>query len=165
MIYVFAALAAVIIVMTAASFKKVPPETVFVVERMGSFYASYGEGVHFVVPLLDKVTAKISLAPQCLPLEKAAAVSADQVSLRLSALIRFSVTDAQKYSCSTENTPAALSSLTLTAFRNVISAVSAGDAVKSQDTIEKTVFRAVSAAAEQWGLNVSEIKLTELSLN
>ena len=164
MLYAVIALAAVILILTVSSVRKVPPETEFIIERMGSFYSVIGEGVHFVMPLIDRVAAKVSLAGQCLPLENVTVVSADGKSLRLSAAVHFSVSDAQKFYCGIGNAVTSLGSLTLTAFRDVISSVDAAAALDSQGTVEKTVLRAVSAAAEQWGLNVSETKLTELSL-
>ena len=163
MIYVAAGLAIVIFILIVSSVKIVPPGAVFIVERMGAFYAVYTEGVHFSIPFLDRIAAKVSTADQCLPVENVTALSSDEKPLTLSAEVCFCVTDAERFFYSTENTVSSLGRLTLTALRDIVSAMDAAAVLASQEDIGKKAARVTAPAAEQWGLLVKEIRLTELS--
>ncbi|SDB30725.1 SPFH domain / Band 7 family protein [Ruminococcaceae bacterium FB2012] len=163
MIYVVSGLAILIFILIVSSVKIVPPGAVFIVERMGSFYAVYTEGVHFSIPFLDRITAKVSTADQRLPVENVTALSSDERPLTLSAEVCFCVADAERFFYSTENTVSSLGRLTLTALRDIVSAMDAETVLASKEDIGKKAARVTAPAVDKWGLLVKEIRLTELS--
>ena len=164
-LYVSLPVIAVIFLTIMSSMKQVPPGAVFIVERMGSFYTVYTEGVHFKTPFLDRIVAKVNVTEQCLPLESVTAVASDGTPIVFTAGIHFRIVDAAAFFYSTENSVSSLGRLTLTALRDIISSTDGETVLGSKAETENKVTRAIAPATEKWGLLVSEIKLTELSSN
>ena len=155
----------IITVMIFSSVKQVPPGAVFIMERLGSFHCVYTEGVHFAMPFLDRIAAKVNVTPQCLPLESVTALSSDDRPLLISAEIHFFIADAAAFFYSTGNAVQDLGRLTLTGLRDIIGSMDGGTALSSREETEKKLTRVIAPAVEQWGLAVSDIRLTELSSN
>lgn len=162
MIWVVCGIAAVIFVMILTSVKTVPPGMVFIVERMGSFYAAYTEGVHYKIPFIDRIAGQVVVSERSIPVESFTAVSNDKIPFSVSVLVRYQVEDARRCFYSITDPDRAIAKLVLGTVRDVISARPAEEA--DAEYISRVSAEAVSLATENaWGIKVPEIKLTELS--
>ncbi|MBR4555160.1 MAG: hypothetical protein IKO27_06145 [Ruminococcus sp.] len=144
------------------SFVKVPAGTAYVVERLGSFCTVFGEGIHFRIPFLDKIAAKVALTEQDLVLDRERAVSADNAEMRYTVAVRFRVTDPQQFHYGITNAGTALAKLIRTAANAVIGSLPSQEASESLEALGKKVERAVESGAGLWGILIEDISFSEL---
>ena len=162
MIWVVAAIAVVIFITILASVKIVPQGVVFIVERMGSFWAVYTEGTHFMIPFIDRIAGRVVMTERSIPVENFTAVAQDRVPFSVSLLVSYYVEDAQRCFYSISDPDSAIAKLVLGTVRDMISARPAESV--DADYISRLSAEAASLATENaWGIKIREIKLTELS--
>ena len=118
--YIITAVIIFIFIILISCIKIVPQAQEYVIERLGSYYASWSTGLHFLVPFIDKVAKKISIKEQVVDFKPQPVITKDNVTMQIDTVVFFQVTDAKQYAYGVEKPMAAIENLTATTLRNII---------------------------------------------
>ncbi len=94
----------ILLIIAAASFRLVTQTKKYVVERLGGYYTTWGGvGIHFLVPILDRVVSVVSLKEQVKDFDPQPVITKDNVTMQIDTVVFFSITDPKAYTYGTEN--------------------------------------------------------------
>ena len=153
------ALLVVILLVLASCVKVVPQATALVVERLGGYLATWDVGLHFKVPILDKVAKRVVLKEQVVDFAPQPVITKDNVTMRIDTVVFFQITDPKLYAYGVENPIMAIENLTATTLRNIIGDLELDETLTSRELIN-TKMRVSLDQAQTLGV----LRLTELSL-
>ena len=110
----------IILLILVSNIKIVPQAHAYILERLGGYKETWGVGLHFKIPILDKVAKKVSLKEQVVDFEPQAVITKDNVTMQIDTVVFFQITDPKKYAYGVESPIAAIENLTATTLRNII---------------------------------------------
>ena len=132
----------IILIVIASSFKIVSQANAYVIERLGTYYTTWGTGLHFLVPFFYRIAKKISLKEQVIDFDPQPVITKDNVTMQIDTVIFFMITDAKAYTYGVENPLMAIEKLTATTLRNIIGELDLDGTLTSRDilTLECVIF-------------------------
>src|SRR3954454_22218230 len=157
---VIAVVAAIFIVQT---FKIVPQQNAWVVERLGTYDRTLKPGLEFVTPFLERVAYKHSLKEVPLDVPSQVCITRDNTQLQVDGIIYFQVTDPMRASYGSSNYIAAITQLAQTLLRSVIGKMELDRTFEERDHINLSVVAALDEAAHNWGVKVLRYQIKDLT--
>lgn len=151
-----------IIIVIISRIKIVPQAQVYIVERLGTFYAQWTTGPHFLVPFLDRISKKVSIKDQIVDFKPQSVITKDNVSMQIDSVVFFQVTDAKQYAYGVERPLAAIENLCATTLRNIIGEMVLDETLTSRDRINKQITAVLDEATDRWGIKVSRVELKNI---
>ena len=88
-----AVLVLVILIIFASCIKIVPQATALVMERLGAYNGTWGVGIHFKAPFIDRVARKVTLKEQVVDFAPQPVITKDNVTMRIDTVVFFQITD------------------------------------------------------------------------
>src|SRR5215207_4259449 len=157
---VIAVIAAIFIFQT---FKIVPQQHAWVVERLGKYDRTLTPGLKFVVPFVERVAYKHSLKEVPLDVPSQVCITRDNTQLQVDGIIYFQVTDPMRASYGSSNYIAAITQLAQTLLRSVIGKMELDRTFEERDHINLSVVAALDEAATNWGVKVLRYEIKDLT--
>jgi regulator of protease activity HflC (stomatin/prohibitin superfamily) len=145
------------------TFKIVPQQHAWVVERMGKFHATLLPGANFLVPFIDRVAYRHSLKEVPLDVPSQVCITRDNTQLQVDGIIYFQVTDPMRASYGSSNYIAAITQLAQTLLRSVIGKMELDRTFEERDHINLSVVAALDEAATNWGVKVLRYEIKDLT--
>ena len=140
----------------------VPQAQIFVIERLGSYLRSWNTGVHFLVPMIDRVANRVSLKEKVLDFPPQPVITKDNVTMNIDTVVFCQVTDAKLYTYGVEQPINAIDKLTATTLRNIIGSLKLDDTLASRDQINQRITMVLDEATDTWGIKVNRVELKNL---
>ena len=160
----FALIFAVIaVIFISQTFKIVPQQNAWVVERLGKYDRTLTPGLKFVVPFVEKVAYKHSLKEVPLDVPSQVCITRDNTQLQVDGIIYFQVTDPMRASYGSSNYIVAITQLAQTLLRSVIGKMELDKTFEERDTINASVVSALDEAAANWGVKVLRYEIKDLT--
>ncbi|MDD4719084.1 MAG: paraslipin, partial [Bacilli bacterium] len=122
-------------VLVIPNIKIVSQARVYVVERVGSYYQTWSNGLHFKIPFIDKIANNVSLKEHVEDFAPQPVITKDNVTMQIDTVVYYQVTDAKLYTYGVENPINAIESLTATTLRNIIGDLELDQTLTSRDVI------------------------------
>ena len=160
--WLFIILAVLIIILLVTNIRVVPQATEFVIERLGTYYTTWDTGLHFKVPLVDRVAKRISLKEQVMDFAPQPVITKDNVTMQIDTIVFYQVTDAKLYTYGVERPILAIESLTATTLRNIIGDMELDHTLTSRDVINSRITSALDQATDKWGIKVNRVELKNI---
>ena len=157
---VVAVIAAIFIFQT---FKIVPQQHAWVVERLGKYDRTLTPGLSFVMPFLERVAYKHSLKEVPLDVPSQVCITRDNTQLQVDGIIYFQVTDPMRASYGSSNYVMAITQLAQTLLRSVIGKMELDKTFEERDQINAAVVSALDEAASNWGVKVLRYEIKDLT--
>jgi regulator of protease activity HflC (stomatin/prohibitin superfamily) len=157
---ILAIIAAIFIVRT---FKIVPQQHAWVVERLGKYDRTLTPGLKFVVPFIERVAYKHSLKEVPLDVPSQVCITKDNTQLQVDGIIYFQVTDPMRASYGSSNYISAITQLAQTLLRSVIGKMELDKTFEERDHINMSVVAALDEAAANWGVKVLRYEIKDLT--
>ncbi len=157
---ILAVIAGIFIVRT---FKIVPQQHAWVVERLGKFDRTLTPGLKFVVPFIERVAYKHSLKEVPLDVPSQVCITKDNTQLQVDGIIYFQVTDPMRASYGSSNYILAITQLAQTLLRSVIGKMELDKTFEERDAINASVVSALDDAASNWGVKVLRYEIKDLT--
>ena len=126
---------AIVVFVCLSCIKIVPQAETMVVERLGSYLTTWGNGLHVKVPFIDHIRAHISLKEQVADFPPQPVITKDNVTMSIDSVIFYKVMDPRLYCYGVENPIMAIENLTATTLRNIIGDMDLDTTLVSRDTI------------------------------
>ena len=162
MIYFFAILLLLVILILAFNVRIVPQASVYVVERLGAYYGTWETGIHFKVPIIDKVAQRISLKEQVMDFPPQPVITKDNVTIQIDTIVFYQVTDAKLYTYGVERPILAIESLSATTLRNIIGEMELDHTLTSRDVINTRITSSLDQDTDKWGIKVNRAELKNI---
>ena len=157
---VLAVIAAIFIVQT---FKIVPQQHAWVVERLGRYDRTLTPGLKFVVPFVERVAYRHSLKEVPLDVPSQVCITKDNTQLQVDGIIFFQITDPMRASYGSTNYVIAITQLAQTTLRSVIGKMELDKTFEERDAINASVVSALDEAAANWGVKVLRYEIKDLT--
>ena len=155
-------LAVLFIILLVTNVRVVPQATEFVIERLGTYYTTWETGLHFKVPLVDRVAKRISLKEQVMDFAPQPVITKDNVTMQIDTVVYFQITDPKLYAYGVEQPILAIESLTATTLRNIIGDMELDHTLTSRDVINSRITSALDQATDKWGIKVNRVELKNI---
>ena len=155
-------LAVLFIILLVTNVRVVPQATEFGIERLGTYYTTWETGLHFKVPLVDRVAKRISLKEQVMDFAPQPVITKDNVTMQIDTIVFYQVTDAKLYTYGVERPILAIESLTATTLRNIIGDMELDHTLTSRDVINSRITSALDQATDKWGIKVNRVELKNI---
>ena len=162
MLYFLIILAVGVVFLGLKSFKVVPQQEAYVVERWGQFHNVLEPGLRFLVPIMDKLAYRHSLKEIPLDVPSQVCITRDNTQLTVDGVLFFQVTDPQLASYGSSNYILAITQLAQTTLRSVIGRMELDKTFEERDDINRTVVAALDEAAVSWGVKVLRYEIKDL---
>ncbi|MBE6853971.1 MAG: SPFH/Band 7/PHB domain protein [Ruminococcus sp.] len=160
--YIIAGIAIFVFLVIITRIKIVPQAQEYVIERLGSYYASWTTGIHFLVPFLDRVAKRISIKEQVVDFKPQPVITKDNVTMQIDTVVFFQVTDAKLYAYGVEKPMSAIENLTATTLRNIIGELELDATLTSRDFINTKITSKLDEATDRWGIKVNRVELKNI---
>ena len=140
----------------------VPQAQAVVIERLGRYCATWDAGVHFMVPIIDRVAKKVNLKEQVADFPPQPVITKDNVTMRIDSVVFFVITEPRLYAYGVENPVAAIENLTATTLRNIIGSMDLDTTLTSRETINTEMRSQLDVATDPWGIKVNRVELKNI---
>lgn len=160
MAYVIIAVVAVILL---ASIKQIDEYERGVKFSRGKFSKIMNPGWNLVLPIFQSYK-KVDIRTKAVDVPEQEAITKDNVSVRINAVIYFKVFDASKAILAVENFRYAVSQLAQTTMRNAVGAVSLDELLSEREKISTEICKVIDEATDPWGIKVENVELKDISL-
>jgi regulator of protease activity HflC (stomatin/prohibitin superfamily) len=157
---VFVIFAILLIFMAVQS---VPQGEEFTVERFGRYTRTLTPGLHFIVPFMDKVGARINMMETVLDIDTQEVITRDNAMVVTDAVTFYQVVDAARAAYEVRDMRNALSNLTQTNIRAVIGSMDLDESLSNRDTINAKLLQVIDEAAHPWGVKVTRVEIKDLA--
>jgi regulator of protease activity HflC (stomatin/prohibitin superfamily) len=133
-----------------------------IVERLGAYHATWGVGIHFLIPFVDKITHRISMKEQVKDFDPQSVITKDNVTMQIDTVIFFQVTDPKLYAYGVEDPLAAIEYLSATTLRNIIGDLDLDGTLTSRDIINDKMRKILDEATDPWGIKVNRVEVKNI---
>ena len=140
----------------------VPQASEFVVERLGTYRASWKAGLHLLVPFIDRVAKVVSVKEQVYDFNPQPVITKDNVTIQIDTVVFCVVTDSKLYTYGVENPYKAIENLTATTLRNIIGEMELDQTLTSRDVINSKITETLDRATDRWGIKVNRVELKNI---
>ena len=140
----------------------VPQASEFVVERLGTYRASWKAGLHLLVPFIDQIAKKVSVKEQVFDFKPQPVITKDNVTIQIDTVVFCVVTDSKLYTYGVENPYKAIENLTATTLRNIIGEMELDQTLTSRDVINTKITETLDRATDRWGIKVNRVELKNI---
>ena len=150
------------ILLIVANIKIVPQSKAYVVERLGTFHATWETGLHVKIPFIEKVAKIVSLKEQVVDFPPQPVITKDNVTMQIDTVVFFQITDPKLFTYGVEYPIAAIENLTATTLRNIIGELELDHTLTSRDTINAKIRGILDEATDPWGIKVNRVELKNI---
>ncbi len=151
-----------IIILLALNIKIVPQSKAYVVERLGAYKTTWQTGVHFKIPLIERVAKIVSLKEQVVDFPPQPVITKDNVTMQIDTVVFYQITDPKLYCYGVERPLSAIENLTATTLRNIIGELELDHTLTSRDTINAKIRGILDEATDAWGIKVNRVELKNI---
>jgi len=140
----------------------VPQARAYVIERLGAYHATWGTGLHFKIPFIDRIAKKINKMEQVADFPPQPVITKDNVRMQIDTVVFYQITDPKLYSYGHATPMTAIENLTSTTLRNIIGEMELDATLTSRDVINSKMRSILDEATDPWGIKVSRVELKNI---
>ena len=152
----------IILILIVRNIKIVPQAHAYVIERLGTYHATWQTGLHLKVPFVDRISKKVSLKEQVVDFPPQPVIPRDNVTMQIDTVVYFEITDPKLYTYGVERPLSAIENLTATTLRNIIGDLELDNTLTSRDTINDKIRIILDEATDAWGIRVIRVELKNI---
>ncbi len=151
-----------IVLILISCIKIVHQAQALVVERLGAYQATWGVGIHFKIPIIERVARRIDLKEQVVDFEPQAVITKDNVTMQIDTVVFYQITDPKLFCYGVANPIMAIENLTATTLRNIIGDLELDQTLTSRETINTKMRSELDLATDPWGIKVNRVELKNI---
>lgn len=152
-----------LVVFAVTCVKIVPQAEAAIVERLGSYLATWGNGLHVKIPFIDHVRPRVSLKEQVADFPPQPVITKDNVTISIDTVVFYKIVDPKLYTYGVENPIMAIANLTATTLRNIIGDLDLDTTLVSRDTINAKMRAILDEATDAWGIKVNRVEVKNIT--
>ncbi|MBP5427136.1 MAG: SPFH/Band 7/PHB domain protein [Clostridiales bacterium] len=152
----------VVMFIIIGSVKIVPQASTYVVERLGAYKETWGVGLHFLVPFIDKVGKRISLKEQVIDFPPQPVITKDNVTMQIDTVVFFQIVDPKLFSYGVASPISAIENLTATNLRNIVGDLELDETLTSREIVNTKMRAILDDATDAWGIKINRVELKNI---
>ncbi|MBE6034704.1 MAG: SPFH/Band 7/PHB domain protein [Clostridiales bacterium] len=153
----------IVIFLLVTNIRVVPQARAYVVERLGAYNATWQVGLHFKIPLIDKISRKVSLKEHVIDFPPQPVITKDNVTMEIDTVVYYQITDPKLYTYGVENPMAAIENLTATTLRNIIGELELDGTLTSREHINGKIRLVLDEATDAWGIKINRVEVKNIT--
>lgn len=134
----------------------------YIIQRLGGYHATWGVGLHMLIPFIDRVAMIVSLKEQVKDFDPQPVITKDNVTMQIDTVVFYQITDPKLYCYGVENPVSAIENLTATTLRNIIGELDLDETLTSRDIINTRMRSILDEATDPWGIKVNRVELKNI---
>ena len=142
--------------------KIVPQAKALVIERLGAYQATWSVGLHFKLPIIERVARRVDLKEQVVDFAPQPVITKDNVTMRIDTVVFYQITDPKLFAYGVENPIMAIENLTATTLRNIIGDMELDETLTSREVINTRMRASLDEATDPWGIKVNRVELKNI---
>ena len=154
---------ALIIWLLVSNIRIVPQARAYVVERLGAYHGTWQVGLHFKIPLIDKIARKVSLKEKVIDFPTQPVITKDNVTMEIDTVVYFQITDPKLYTYGVESPMDAIENLTATTLRNIIGELELDESLTSREHINAKIRMVLDEATDPWGIKINRVEVKNIT--
>ena len=155
-------IAVIILCILVSCIKIVPQAYAYVIERLGGYQGTWSVGMHFKLPIVDRIAKKVPLKEQVVDFAPQPVITKDNVTMRIDTVVYFQITDPKLFAYGVENPLMAIENLTATTLRNIFGDLELDETLTSRETINTKMRASLDVATDPWGIKVNRVELKNI---
>ncbi len=159
---VIAALVIILLLILISCIKVVPQSKAYVIERLGMYRTTWQTGLHFKMPIIERISKIVSLKEQVVDFPPQPVITKDNVTMQIDTVVFYQITDPKMYAYGVERPIVAIENLTATTLRNIIGDMELDHTLTSRDTINAKIRAILDEATDPWGIKVNRVELKNI---
>ena len=152
----------ILLIVVVSSVKIVPQAQAFVIERLGSYSQTWNNGLHFLLPFVDRISKRVNLKEIVRDFDPQPVITKDNVTMHIDTVVYFQITDAKLYTYGVDNPLNAIEMLTATTLRNLIGDLELDETLTSRDIINSKMKIILDEATDPWGIKVNRVEVKNI---
>ena len=155
--------AVILLLMVIASCIRIVPQAhAMIIERLGMYKETWGTGLHFKFPFVDRIAKRVNLKEQVVDFAPQPVITKDNVTMRIDTVVFFQITDPRLFAYGVENPIMAIENLTATTLRNIIGDMELDSTLTSREIINTKMRASLDVATDPWGIKVNRVELKNI---
>ncbi|MCI9585140.1 MAG: SPFH/Band 7/PHB domain protein [Bacilli bacterium] len=159
---VFLVILILVIIIVIPNVKIVPQSECYIIERLGSYFATWTNGLHFKIPFIDRISCRVSLKEKVKDFDPQPVITKDNVTMQIDTVVYFQITDPKLYTYGVENPISAIENLTATTLRNIIGELELDQTLTSRDVINTKMRSILDEATDPWGIKINRVEVKNI---
>ena len=157
-----AVLILLVVLLVISNVVVVPQASAFVIERLGAYQGTWQTGIHFKIPLIERVANKVTLKERIADFPPQPVITKDNVTMQIDTVVYFFVSDPKLYTYGVVQPMSAIENLTATTLRNIIGELELDQTLTSRDIINSKMRAILDEATDPWGIKVTRVELKNI---
>ena len=152
----------IVLCLLVSCIKVVPQSQAVVVERLGAYSRTLPVGVHFLVPIIERVRQRVLLKEQVADFQPQPVITRDNVTLHIDSVVYFQITDPKLYTYGIERPMRALELMSATSLRNLIGELELDQTLTSREVINGKMRQILDEVTDPWGIKVTRVEVKNI---
>lgn len=140
----------------------VPQAQTFILERLGAYQSTWEVGLHVKIPLVDRVSNKVSMKENVIDFEPQPVITKDNVTMQIDTVVYYQITDPKLFTYGVDRPISAIENLTATTLRNIIGDLELDETLTSRDIINTKMRAILDEATDPWGIKVNRVEVKNI---
>ena len=145
------------------SVKMVPQGYKYTVEAWGQYTRTLSPGLHFLVPIMERVGYKMNIKEQVIDIPSQDVITRDNAMVKVDGISFFQVLDPAKAAYQVDSLENSIVALVMTNIRTVMGSMDLDELLANRDQINARLLQVVDSATEPWGVKLTRIEIKDIS--
>ncbi len=156
------AIIVIVIAFLVVNIRIVPQANAYVIERLGAYNGTWNVGLHVKIPLIDRISKKVSLKEHVIDFPPQPVITRDNVTMEIDTVIYFQITDPKLFAYGVANPMSAIENLTATTLRNIIGELELDESLTSREIINSKIRVVLDEATDAWGIKINRVEVKNI---
>jgi regulator of protease activity HflC (stomatin/prohibitin superfamily) len=151
-----------IVALITINIRIVPQANAYVIERLGAYHVTWSVGLHFKIPLIDKIARKVNMKEHVIDFPPQPVITRDNVTMEIDTVIYYQITDPKLFAYGVEMPMSAIENLTATTLRNIIGDLELDGTLTSRELINTKIKLVLDEATDPWGIKINRVEVKNI---